>query len=98
MVYGRVVNIEFKSQEDLIIFRNKWSNWWPENATPVLSRTSIRTSENSLLLLATYGSEKTAEEARRLVDIFFRENTAHIHDLIVFHGEVMNDKPYAVME
>ena len=98
MAYGRVVNIEFKSRDDLIMFRNKWSNWWPENATPVLSRTSIRTSENSLLLLATYESENTAEEARRLVDIFFRGNAAHIHDLIVFHGEVMNDKPYAVME
>ena len=98
MAYGRVVNIEFKSRDDLIMFRNKWSKWWPENATPVLSRTSIRTSENSLLLLATYESENTAEEARRLVDVFFKGNAPHIHDLIVFHGEVMNDKPYAVME
>ena len=69
MEYGRVVNIEFKSKDDLVMFRNKWSNWWPENATPVLSRTSIRTSENSPLLLATYESEK-AEEARKVVDIF----------------------------
>ncbi|NCW15987.1 MAG: hypothetical protein EBW38_12260 [Rhodobacteraceae bacterium] len=97
MKYGRVVNIEFKSKEDLVMFRNKWSNWWPEKATPVLSRTSIRTSENSLLLLAIYESEEKAEEARQVVDIFFQENTEHTHDLIVFHGEVMNDEPYAVM-
>ena len=98
MKYGRVVNIEFKSKEDLVTFRNKWSNWWPEKATPVLSRTSIRTSENSLLLLAIYESEEKAEEAREVVDIFFKENAEHTHDLIVFHGQVMNDEPYAVME
>ena len=98
MAYGRVVNIEFKSEEDLVSFRNKWSNWWPENATPVITRTSIRTSEISLLLLATYESDEKAEEARQVVDVFFKENAEHTHDLIVFHGEVMNDEPYAVME
>jgi len=98
MKYGRVVNIEFKSKEDLVMFRNKWSNWWPEKATPVLSRTSIRTSANSLLLLAIYESEEKAEEARQVVDIFFKENAEHTHDLIAFHGEVMNDEPYAVMK
>ena len=72
MEYGRVVNIEFKSKDDLVMFRNKWSNWWPENATPVLSRTSIRTLENSLLPLATYENEEKAEEARQVVDIFLR--------------------------
>ncbi len=98
MKYGRVVNIEFKSKEDLVLFRNKWSNWWPKNATPVLSRTTIRTSESSLLLLAVYESEEKAEEARQVVDIFFKENAEHTHDLIVFHGALMNDEPYAVME
>ena len=53
MAYGRLVNIEFKSKENLVIFRNSWSNWWPDNVPTVLSRTSIRTSDNSLLLLAT---------------------------------------------
>ena len=98
MKYGRVVNIEFKSKEDLVLFRNKWSNWWPKNATTVLSRTTIRTSESSLLLLAVYESEEKAEEARQVVDIFFKENAEHTHDLIVFHGALMNDEPYAVME
>ena len=55
-------------------------------------------SENSLLLLAIYESEEKAEEARQVVDIFFKENAEHTHDLIVFHGEVMNDEPYAVMK
>ena len=55
-------------------------------------------SENSLLLLAIYESEEKAEEARQVVDIFFKENAEHTHDLIVFHGALMNDEPYAVME
>ena len=36
----------------------------------MLSRTSIRTLENSLLPLATYENEEKAEEARQVVDIF----------------------------
>ena len=64
----------------------------------MLSRTSIRTLENSLLPLATYENEEKAEEVRQVVDIFFWDNAEHTHDLIVFHGEVMNDKPYVVIE
>ena len=63
------MNIEFNSKNDLVMSRNKWSNCWPKNATPVLRRTSIRTLENSLLVLETYESEK-AEEAWKVVDIF----------------------------
>ena len=54
MEYGRVVNLEFKSKEDLVTFRNKWTKWWPNNVPEVVSRKSIRTSETSILLLATY--------------------------------------------
>ena len=74
------MNIEVKSNDDLVMFRNKWSNWWPEKATPVLSRFSIRSSENSLLPLATYESENKAEEARKVVDISLRitRNTLRI--------------------
>jgi len=42
MAYGRVVNVECKSKEDLIVFRNKWSKWWPDKVHNALSRTSIR--------------------------------------------------------
>ena len=42
MAYGRVVNVECKSKEDLIMFRNEWSKWWPDNVHNALSRTNIR--------------------------------------------------------
>ena len=42
MAYGRVANVEFKSKEDLIMSRNKWSKWWPDKVHNALSRTSIR--------------------------------------------------------
>ena len=70
------MNVEFKSKNDLVMFRNKWSNWWPKNTTPVLSRTSIRTLENSLLVLATYESEKSrgsSEKSRH----FFKDNAEY---------------------
>ena len=70
MAYGRVVNVECKSKEDLIVFRNKWSKWWPDKVHNALSRTSIGKSENSLLLLATYETEKIADEAKAIIETF----------------------------
>ena len=98
MAYGRVVNVEYKSKEDLIMFRNKWSKWWPDKVHNALSRTSIRKSENSLLLLATYETEKIADEAKAIIETFFNVVAEHVHDIIAFHGEVMDDRPNAVME
>ena len=89
---------EFKSKEDLITFRNKWSKWWPDNVHNALSRTSIRTSENSLLLLATYETEEIADEAKAIIETFFNVVAEHVHDINAFHGEVMDDRPNAVME
>ena len=98
MAYGRVVNVECKSKDDLVAFRNKWSKWWPDNVPPVLTRTSIRTSEKSLLLLATYETEETADEARAVIETFFEGVDEHVHEIFAFHGEVMDDNAFAVME
>ena len=98
MAYGRVVNVECKSKEDLISFRNKWSKWWPDNVHNARSRTSIRTSDNSLLLLATYDTGEIADEAKTIIETFFETVAEHVHEIFAFHGEVMDDQPNAVME
>ena len=63
-----------------------------------LSRTSIRKSENSLLLLATYETDEIADEAKAIIDTFFKAVAEHVHDIFAFHGELMDDRPNAVME
>ena len=98
MEYGRVVNLEFKSQEDLVKFRNKWTQWWPANVPAVLSRKSIRTSEKSILLLATYESEELAEKAKEIIEKFFQMEAEHINEVFAFHGEVLDDSAGAVMK
>ena len=98
MEYGRVVNLEFKSKEDLVTFRNKWTKWWPNNVPEVVSRKSIRTSETSILLMATYETEEIADEAKAIIETFFEAVAEHVHDIFAFHGEVMDDRPNAVME
>jgi len=64
MRYARVVNLEYKSAEDVDVFYRKWANWAPDNMPEATSRTNIRTSETSTLLMAIYKSEKLAENAR----------------------------------
>ena len=98
MEYGRVVNLEFKSKDDLVKFRNKWTQWWPTNVPAVLSRKSIRTSETSILLLATYETEEIAEKAKEIIGKFFEMEAEHIKDVFAFHGEVLDDSAGAVMK
>jgi hypothetical protein len=98
MAYERVVNVGCKSKEDLIMFRNMWSKWWTDNVHNALSRTSIRTSEKSLLRLATYEIEEIADEAKAIIKTFFKAVAEHVHDIFAIHGEEMDDRPNAVME
>ena len=55
----------------------------------VLSRTIVRPAENASLLMATYEKEETATQAQEKVEQFFRPQSNHIHELIDFHGPVM---------
>jgi hypothetical protein len=74
MKYARVINIELKSSQDLEIFYKKWEKWLPENMPKAVSRTLVRTSPNSTLMMAVYESEEIAESAREIVQKFFRSS------------------------
>ena len=91
MKYARVINIELKSSQDLEIFYKKWEKWLPENMPKAVSRTLVRTSPNSTLMMAVYESEEIAESAREVVQKFFDLESEHMHDVVELHGEVMLD-------
>ena len=91
MKYARVINIELKSSQDLEIFYKKWEKWLPENMPKAVSRTLVRTSPNSTLMMAVYESEEIAESAREVVQKFFDLSSEHMHDVVELHGEVMLD-------
>jgi hypothetical protein len=89
MNYARVISLNFRSADDLEIFYHKWDNWFPENMPIAISRTLVKTAENSTLMVAVYETEEIAERARKIVENFFQMETQRIHDIIEFHGEVM---------
>jgi hypothetical protein len=89
MPYARIVNLEYKSEEDVEVYFQKWEKWSPYNMPTAVSRTNVRTGSNSTLLMAVYETEKIAEEAREAADKFFKMEAQHIHDVIEFHGEVL---------
>jgi hypothetical protein len=89
MAYARVVNLEYKSAEDVEIYFKKWQEWAPNNMPEAISRTNVRTGENSTLLMAVYKTEEMAQEAREMADKFFKLEAQHLHEIIDFHGPVM---------
>lgn len=89
MPYARIVNIKYKSEEDVEIYFQKWEEWCPKNMPVAVSRTNVRTGANSTLLMAVNETEQIAEEAREAADKFFKMQAQHIHDVIEFHGEVL---------
>jgi len=41
------------------------------------------------LLMAIYKTEEMAEKAREMADKFFKMEAQHLHEIIDFHGPVM---------
>ncbi|MDA9609646.1 hypothetical protein N9S42_01525 [Paracoccaceae bacterium] len=58
----------------------------PEHMPDATSRTMVKTGPTSSLLMAVYASIQVAENARKVVEVFFDENENHMLDVIAFHG------------
>lgn len=89
MAYSRIVNVEYRSEQDMEEFLFKWKVWMPEHMPEATSRTMVKTGPTSSLLMAVYASSQVAENARKVVEVFFDENENHMLDVIAFHGEVI---------
>ena len=70
-------------------FLSKWKVWLPEHMPAATIRTMVKTGPTSSLLMAVYASSQVAENARKVVEVFFDENENHMLDVIAFHGEVI---------
>ena len=89
MAYSRIVNVEYRSEQDMGLFLSKWKDWMPKHMPDAISRTIVKTGPTSSLLMAVYSSSQVAENARETVEVFFAENRDHMLDVIAFHGEVL---------
>ena len=89
MAYSPIVNVEYKSKQDMAVFLSKWKVQIPEHMLDATSRTMVKTGPTSSLLMAVYASSQVAENARKVVEVFFDENENHMLDVIAFHGEVI---------
>ena len=89
MAYSRIVNVEYRSEQDMEIFLSKWHGWMLKNMPDANSRTMVKTGPTSTLLMAVYASSQVAENARETVEVFFDGNRDHMLDIIAFHGEVV---------
>jgi hypothetical protein len=89
MAYSRIVNIEYRSEQDMGLFLSKWKDWMPKYMPEAISRTMVKTGPTSSLLMAVYSSSQIADDAKEVVEVFFGENKQHMFDIIAFHGEVL---------
>ena len=91
MAYSRIVNVEYRSEKDMEIFLSNWKDWLEMHMhmPEAISRTMVKTGPSSSLLMAVYASSEVAENARKVVEVFFDENRDYILDVIAFHGEVI---------
>ena len=89
MAYSRIVNVEYRSEEDMKLFLYKWKDWMPKYMPKAINRTMVKTGATSSLLMAVYSSSQVADHAKEVVEVFFEENKQHMLDIIAFHGEVL---------
>ena len=89
MAYSRIVNVEYRSKQDMEQFLSNWHDWMPNHMPKAISRTMVKTGPTSSLLMAVYSSSQVADNAKEVVEVFFEENKQHMLDIIAFHGEVL---------
>ena len=89
MAYSRIVNVEYRSEQDMGLFLSKWKDWMPKHMPKAINRTMVKTGPTSSLLMAVYSSSQVADNAKEVVEVFFEENKQHMLDIIAFHGEVL---------
>ena len=89
MAFSRIVNIEYRSEQDMELFLYKWKDWMPKYMPDAINRTMVKTGPTSSLLMAVYSSSQVAANAKEVVEVFFEENKQHMLDIIAFHGEVL---------
>ena len=89
MAYSRIVNVEYRSEQDMDVFLSRWKVWMPKHMPEAKSRTMVKTGPTSSLLMGVYASSQVAENAKNVVEVFFDENRDHMLDIIAFHGEVI---------
>ena len=89
MAYGRIVNIEYQSEEDYEIAIKKWIEQFPGNTPDALSRNTTRTGDTTVFFLATYETEALENEGAAAAKRFFDMEGHHIREVIAFHGPVV---------
>ena len=89
MAYSRIVNVEYRSKQDMEQFLSNWKDWMPKHMPKAINRTMVKTGPTSSLLMAVYSSSQIADNAKEVVEVFFEENKQHMLDIIAFHGEVL---------
>ena len=89
MAYSRIVNVEYRSKQDMEQFLSNWRDWMPKHMPKAINRTMVKTGPTSSLLMAVYSSSQVADNAKEVVEVFFEENKQHMLDIIAFHGEVL---------
>jgi len=89
MAYSRIVNVEYRSEQDMEQFLENWKDWMPKHMPDAISRTMVKTGQTSSLLMAVYSSSQVAENAREMVEVFIAENRDPMLVILAFHGEVI---------
>ena len=71
MAYSRIVNVEYRSEQDMDVFLSRWKVWMPKHMPEAKSRTMVKTGPTSSLLMAVYALSQVAENAKNVVEVFF---------------------------
>ena len=88
MAYSRIVNVEYRTEQDMELFLSKWNSWMPHHMPDATSRTMVKTGPSSSFLMAVYSSSQVAEQAREAVEVCLDDNREHMREVIEVQGDV----------
>jgi len=90
MPHARIINTEFKSEEDLEVAIIAWKKWYPDNMPVSISRHVVRTGEKSTMMTTVYKNEDLLNKAQEIAAQWWELYGHHVYETIVFDRPVID--------
>ena len=90
MPHARIINTEFKSEEDLDVTIVAWKKQYPDNMPVSISRHLVRKGEKSTMMTTVYENEDLLNRAQKIALQWWDPYGHHVYETLVFDGPVID--------
>ena len=84
MACAKIINYEFKSEENFELATDSWRKWYLKNLPPAVSKNSVQTGPKSMMFLGIFENEQMMEQSSQIAETWYKIYGDHIYETVIF--------------